>query len=243
MPPSDQGRSSSSFDRAEGDGLDPHRHRHHGLAFVGAGVLRPSRRPGRASSRCRALRGRRRRTASALTLACEASFSSAYIAGKSFACQASAKRLAAAFSGDPGAPMAAPTTKATSASAPSGSARVSSRLRRSASGDRLLTAGKVIERSARMLVFAVSDRSRLGDRRLHHRARFVGVPAGTDRRRADPGRVRGRARSSAAGSGRWSSPKAPIRPTRRSAGRSGRCWSGRSRRSRWRGWRWRCGGG
>ena len=54
----------------------------------------------------------------------------------------------------------------------------------------------------------------------------VGLPAGPDRRRADPGRLRRWAPSPAAGSGRWCSPRAPSRPTRRSARRSGRCWPG-----------------
>ena len=106
-------------------------------------------------------------------------------------CQASAKWLAASFSGDPGTPMAAPTTKATTAITPSGTARVSSRLRRSTSGDCLLTAGKVIERSAACL-YSVGDRARLGDHRLHARPRALGVSPGADRRRADPGRLRRR---------------------------------------------------
>ena len=71
-----------------------------------------------------------------------------------------------------------------------------------------------------MLLFS-GDRSGLGHRRLHHRARVVGLPAGTDRRRDDPGRLRRWARSSAAGSVRWCSPRAPSPPTRRSARPSG----------------------
>src|SRR6185312_7213135 len=91
---------------------------------------------------------------------------------------------------DPGAPMAAPTMKATSATAPSGSARVSSRLRRSSSGDCLLTAGKVIERFAACL-YSARDRLGLGDHRLHARPCPLGVSPGADRRRAHARWLRG----------------------------------------------------
>ena len=77
-----------------------------------------------------------------------------------------------------------------------------------------------------MLLFR-GDCSRLGDRRLHHRARLVGLPAGPDRRRDDPGRVRGGRFRRQPARRRWCSPRAPSRPTRRSAPPSGRCWSGR----------------
>src|ERR1700761_5488980 len=113
------------------------------------------------------------------------------MAASFFGCQASAKWLAASFSGEPGTPMAAPTTKATTATIPSGAARVSSRLRRWTSEDCLLTAGKVIERSVACL-YSVGDRARLGDRRLHPRPRALGIPTGLDRRGSDLGRLRGR---------------------------------------------------
>ena len=51
--------------------------------------------------------------------------------------QASAKRSAASFSGEPGAPAMAPTTKATRAIRLRGSARVTRRRRRSTSGERI----------------------------------------------------------------------------------------------------------
>ena len=50
-----------------------------------------------------------------LIVAFDAGFSSRYIAAKSPVAQSWAKRLAASFSGEPGAPVAAPTTKATTA--------------------------------------------------------------------------------------------------------------------------------
>jgi hypothetical protein len=65
----------------------------------------------------------------------EPSFSSAYIAPKSLADQAAAKRSAASFWGEPGAPIAAPTTKATIATAARGRVRVMRRRRLSTSGD------------------------------------------------------------------------------------------------------------
>src|ERR1700748_1012121 len=111
------------------------------------------------------------------------------MAAKFLCCQASAKWLAASLSGEPGTPMAAPTTKATTATMPSGAARVSRRLRRWTSEDCLLTGGKVIERSVACL-YSVGDRARLGDRRLHARPRALGISAGLDRRGADGGRLR-----------------------------------------------------
>src|SRR5690242_13320416 len=87
--------------------------------------------------------------AKSLTLiaAFEAAFSSLYMAAKSPPAQASAKRLAASLPGDPGAPAAAPMTKATSAITASGRVRVRSLRRRSGSDDNVLTGGKVVERS------------------------------------------------------------------------------------------------
>src|ERR1700709_1970124 len=190
MPPSAQGRSSSPATTPKATVL----------IFTGTGttVSPSSERESLAESATRVrivATSRASRYAAANcftpTASREASFSSAYMAGKFFACQASAKRLAASFSGDPGAPMAAPTTNATSARAPRGSARVSSRLRRSSSGDWLLTGGKVIERSGACL-YSVGDRVGLGDHRLHSRPRPVGVSARADRRRAHPRGVRGR---------------------------------------------------
>ena len=69
----------------------------------------------------------------------EAGFSSLYMAAKSSAAQAAAKRLAASFSGEPGAPAAAPKAKATIATTARGSVRVTRRRRRSTSGDIWLT--------------------------------------------------------------------------------------------------------
>ena len=53
----------------------------------------------------------------------------------------------------------------------------------------------------------------------------LGLPAGVDRRRADPGRLRRRRLRRQPDRRRWCSRRAPTRPTRRSARRSGRCWS------------------
>ena len=71
--------------------------------------------------------------------ACEAGFSSLYMAAKLPLAQASVKRSAASFSGEPGAPAAAPKTKATTAMTARGSVRVTRRRRRSTSGDIWLT--------------------------------------------------------------------------------------------------------
>ena len=93
--------------------------------------------------------------------------------------------------------------------------RVTRRRRRSTSGESELTGGKVVERFPACF-YSIDDRSRLGDRRLHLRPGPLGLPAGADRRRAHPGRVRASAPSPAAGSRRCcstqgsSSPYAPL---------------------------------
>src|SRR5215218_1651235 len=80
--------------------------------------------------------------------ACEAGFSSLYMAAKSPAAQAAAKRPAASFSGEPGAPAAAPKVKATTAITARGSVRVTRRRRRFSSNAIWTTERKVIERSS-----------------------------------------------------------------------------------------------
>src|SRR3954462_13588235 len=90
----------------------------------------------------------------------EAGFSSLYIARKSPSSHAWAKRPAASFSGEPGAPCTAPATKATEAMIARGSVRVTRRRRRSTSGERLFTAQNVaVGRSpgARTRVDLVAD--------------------------------------------------------------------------------------
>src|SRR6476646_3132578 len=118
------------------------------------------------------------------------------MAAKSSRSQASTKRPAASFSGEPGLPTTAPIAKSTSAIRMSGRARVTRRRRRSASGERLLTFVKGIdEEGPAPLPFRLSlllftyDYSRLGDRRLHVGAGPVGLSPGPDRRHAHSCRV------------------------------------------------------
>src|ERR1700755_640209 len=72
------------------------------------------------------------------------------------ASQAAAKRLAASFSGEPGAPIAAPITKATSPMTANGSVRVTSLRRRSTADGTVLTGGKVMKRSLTCFYSAVT---------------------------------------------------------------------------------------
>ena len=69
------------------------------------------------------------------------------------------------------------------------------------------------QRAERLQAHAQDDGARLGDRRLGARVRLLGLPAGADRRRADPGRFRGGALLGR-GSARCCS-TARSRPTRR----------------------------
>ena len=76
----------------------------------------------------------------------EAIFSSRYIAAKSSCAHASVNCLAASFCGDPGTPATAPRANAVTARIVRGSVRVTKRRRRSTSGGRLFTCGKVAVR-------------------------------------------------------------------------------------------------
>ena len=109
------------FDLAEGDGLDHQRHRDDRLAGFGAGVLGLVGDEAALRRDLAALRGSRRRTAWADRFLRGVVQLRVHRREVLRAARLRRSGSAAAFSGDPGAPMAAPTTKATSATTPSGS--------------------------------------------------------------------------------------------------------------------------
>ena len=150
----------------------------------GAGLERAAASP---SAR---LRGRRRRSRLSSIAACEAAFSSSYIAGEVLARPGFGEAVGGVLLGRAGGAGGGADDEGDDGDQREGEC----------AGDQATTplnlgwhpAHRMKGNRAipRMLLFS-GDRSGLGHRRLHPRARPVGLPAGPDRRRDHPGRVRG----------------------------------------------------